>query len=79
MGRGGLFQKAAIPLKQDLSNAPWALIMCQVQAEKATFAAETLLWGCRVRNFRAKLPFNGMRQAFCGLLKEAPTALPALF
>ncbi|MEE9612148.1 MAG: hypothetical protein V3W19_12905, partial [Desulfatiglandales bacterium] len=72
-----------------LSNAPWALFRGASQAKKVTVAAEVLLWGCPVQNFRAKLPFgpelkaegpfNGMRQGFATFRKEIPTALHALF
>jgi hypothetical protein len=34
------------------------------QAERVTFAVEVLFWGCAGLNFRATLPFNGMRQDF---------------
>jgi hypothetical protein len=46
------------------SNAPWALYIVPVQAEKATAAAQALYWGCAGKNFKAKLPFHGMRQDF---------------
>jgi hypothetical protein len=35
-----------------------------VQAEKMSVAKEIFLWGWPVTNFRAKLPFYGMRQDF---------------
>jgi hypothetical protein len=33
------------------------------QAEKASVATETLLWGCPIRNFKATLPFNTMKRS----------------
>jgi hypothetical protein len=35
--------------------------------------------GCPRKNFKAKLPFNGMREGFAAFRKESPTALHALF
>jgi hypothetical protein len=57
------------------------------QAEKATVIKEPILWGCPLLNFKANLPFNGMRHAassaelqfFATLLKEISTAHFALF
>ena len=46
------------------SNAPWALYIVPVQAEKAPAAAQALFWGCAGKNFKAKLPFHGMRKDF---------------
>jgi hypothetical protein len=34
------------------------------QAEKTTVAAKIAFWGCPVMNFRASLPFHGMRRDF---------------
>jgi hypothetical protein len=47
-----------------LWNAPKPEIGGMVQAEKTLVAAEILLWGCPVTNFKASLPFYGMRQDF---------------
>jgi hypothetical protein len=35
-----------------------------VQAEKTTVAAQMVFWGCPVMNFKASLPFYGMREDF---------------
>ena len=40
------------------------------QAEKASVAAETLLWGCPIMNFKATLPFNRMKQFFAAFKKR---------
>jgi hypothetical protein len=34
------------------------------QAERAVVAAETIFWGCAVKNLKATLPFHGMREGF---------------
>jgi hypothetical protein len=34
------------------------------QAERAIVAAETVFWGCAVKNSKATLPFHGMREGF---------------
>ena len=34
------------------------------QAEKETAAAQAIFWGCPGKNFKAKLPFHGMREDF---------------
>jgi len=45
-------------------NAPVALNKGSEQAEKASVATESLLWGCPIGNFKATLPFNRMKLAF---------------
>jgi hypothetical protein len=35
-----------------------------VQAEKMSVAKQIFIWGCPAANFKAKLPFYGMRQDF---------------
>ena len=55
------FLKAATQILHCLSNAPYPVFREAVQAKKVTIAAETIFWGCPVQNFKAKLPFNGMR------------------
>jgi len=40
------------------------------QAEKASVATETVLWGCLITNFKATLPFNRMRQFFAAFKKR---------
>jgi hypothetical protein len=40
------------------------------QAEKTSVTKETLLWGCPITNFKATLPFNGMRQFFAAFKKR---------
>jgi len=40
------------------------------QAEKASVAKETLLWGCPITNFKATLPFNRMKQVFAAIKKR---------
>jgi hypothetical protein len=48
------------------------------QAEKASVATETVLWGCLITNFKATLPFNRMKQSRRGgiaAFKRDPTAL----
>jgi hypothetical protein len=40
------------------------------QAEKASVASETLLWGCPITNFKATLPFNRMMQFFAAFKKR---------
>jgi len=57
-------------------NAPVALNKGSEQAEKASVATETLLWGCPMTNFKATLPFNRMMQFFAAF-KKRPHA-PAL-
>jgi hypothetical protein len=44
-----------------LSNAPYPVFRDDVEAKKVTVAAAGLLWGCPGMNFKAKLPFYGMR------------------
>jgi hypothetical protein len=44
-----------------LWNAPKPEIGGPVQAEKMTVAVEMLFCGCPVMNFKAALPFHGMR------------------
>jgi hypothetical protein len=44
-------------------NAPVALNKGSEQAEKASVATETLLWGCPITNFKATPPFNRMKQS----------------
>ncbi len=73
------FLKAATQILDSLWNAPWAVFRGALQAKKVAVAAEIFFWGCAVQNFRAKLPFNGMRQGFATFRKEIPTALHALF
>jgi hypothetical protein len=63
-GLGDLFQKTATQILQSLWNAPRPLIMGTGQAEKTAVAAEIIFWGCPVKNFKADLPFHGMRQDF---------------
>jgi len=40
------------------------------QAEKASVATESLLWGCPITNFKATLPFNRMMQFFAAFKKR---------
>jgi hypothetical protein len=40
------------------------------QAEKASVAWETFLWGCPITNFMATLPFNRMKQLFAAFKKR---------
>jgi len=51
-------------------NAPVALNKSSEQAEKASGATETLLWGCPITNFKATLPFNRMKQFFVAFKKR---------
>jgi hypothetical protein len=51
-------------------NAPVALNKGSEQAEKASVATETLLWGCSITNFEATLPFNRMKQFFAAFKKR---------
>jgi hypothetical protein len=53
-----------------LWNAAVALNKGSEQAEKASVAAETLLWGCPITNFKAMLPFNRMKQFFAAFKKR---------
>jgi hypothetical protein len=81
------FRRAATQILKSWSNAPLALYRGVEQAEKATVIKEPVLWGSPGLNFKANLPFNGMRlaassaelQFFAALLKEISTALFALF
>ena len=81
------FRRAATQILKSLSNAPLALYRGVEQAERTTVIKESDLWGCPGSNFKANLPFNGMRlaassaelQFFATLLKEMPTALSELF
>jgi hypothetical protein len=63
-GRWDLFQKAAIQILHRFWNAPKPEIEGTVQAEKMSVATEMLYWACPVTNFKASLPFYGMRQDF---------------
>jgi hypothetical protein len=40
------------------------------QAENASVATETVLWGCPITNFKATLPFNRMMQFFAAFEKR---------
>ena len=60
--RWDLFQKAATQILHSLWNAPKPEIGGTVQAERMSVAAEIILWGCAVTNFKASLPFHGMGQ-----------------
>jgi hypothetical protein len=51
-------------------NAPVALNKGSEQAEKASVATETLLWGCPIMNFEVTLPFNRMMQFFAAFKKR---------
>ena len=73
--RGDLFSEGRNTNSSQLVERPRALFRGDLQAKKVTVAAEVFLWGCAVQNFRAKLPFNGMRQGFATFRKEIPTAL----
>jgi len=42
-----------------------------VQAEKTSGAQEIFLWGCPGMNFKASLPFDGMREAFAAFSKRS--------
>jgi len=53
-----------------LWNAPVALNKGSEQAEKASVATETLLWGCPITNFKATLPYNRMGQLFAAFKKR---------
>jgi len=53
-----------------LQNAPVALNKGSEQAEKASVATETLLWGFPIKNFMATLPFNRMKQFFAAFKKR---------
>jgi hypothetical protein len=68
------FRKAATQILRCLWNAPLALYRGVEQAEKATVIKESNFWGCSELNFKANLPFDGMRPFFAALLKEIPTA-----
>ncbi len=72
------FLKAATQILDSLSNAPWAFFRGDLQAKKVTVAAEALLWGCPVQNFRAKLPFQWNEVRLCGLQKRDPHGLSCL-
>jgi hypothetical protein len=65
-----------------LLNAPVALNKGSEQAEKASVATESLLWGCPITNFKATLPFNRMKQFFAAFKKRprgpAPGETPQL-
>jgi hypothetical protein len=73
------FKSRIIKIIQSSWHAPWALNRGVKQAEKATVIKESVLWGCPGLNFRANLPFNGMRPFFAAFLKDTPTALFPLF
>jgi hypothetical protein len=64
VGRWGSLSEGPNTNFRSSSNAPWALYIVPVQAEKATAAAQALFWGCAGKNIKAKLPFHGMRQDF---------------
>ena len=73
------FRRTATQILRSLSNAPLALYRGVEQAERTTVIKESVLWGCPGLNFKANLPFDGMRQVFAALLKEISTALFTLF
>ena len=76
MGHGDLFFKSRITKNiQSSWNAPWALNRGGGQAEKATSFSEIPFWGCPGLNFKANLPFDGMRPAYAAFEKEIPMAL----
>ena len=68
------FRRAATQILESLSNAPLVLNKGVEQAERATVINASNLWGCPRLNFKANLPFDGMRQVFAALLKEISTA-----
>jgi hypothetical protein len=69
-GRGVSFQRPQDTFFHSLSNAPVALNTCSEQAEKASVATGSLLWGCPITNFKATLPFNRMKQFFAAFKKR---------
>jgi hypothetical protein len=73
------FRRAATQILRSWSNAPLALYRGVTQAEKATAIKESNFWGCPGLNFKANLPFDGIRPFFAALLKEISTALFRLF
>ena len=56
-------------------HAPWALNRGGWQAEKATSFLKVPFWGCPGLNFKANLPFDGMRSAYAAFEKEISMAL----
>ncbi|UCF85448.1 MAG: hypothetical protein JSV50_07385 [Desulfobacteraceae bacterium] len=76
MGHGDLFFKSRITKNiQSSWHAPWAINRGGEQAEKATSFLKIPFWGCSELNFRANLPFDGMRPAYAAFEKEIPMAL----
>ena len=76
MGHGDLFFKSRITkIIQSSWHAPWALNRGGEQAEKAPSFMKDPFWGCPELNFRANLPFDGMRLAYAAFEKEIPMAL----
>jgi hypothetical protein len=55
------FLKAAILTLSGVVERPLARIRAASQAKKVTVAAASFLWDCPGMNFKAKLPFYGMR------------------
>jgi hypothetical protein len=58
---GVSFRKPQQKFFPTLWNAPKPEIGGTAQAEKTSVAKETFLWGCPGINFKATLPFYGMR------------------
>jgi hypothetical protein len=48
------------------------------QAEKATSFKKVPFWGYPMPNFRADLPFDGMRPAYAAFEKEIPMPLQSM-
>ena len=68
------FRRAESQILSQLAQRPQTLSMRKEQAGKATVITGSAFWGCPGLNFKAKLPFNEMREVFAALLKEIPTA-----
>jgi hypothetical protein len=76
---GGLFLKDADKkVRQGLLDAPWP-IRCVWTGRRSTFAASSALWGLALQKFSVKLPALWIEAYLCGLLKEIPMELSALF
>ena len=64
-GRGDLFSEGRNTNSSKLVERPQGRGYAGGgQAGKVTVAAETVFWGCAVKNFKATLPFDVMREGF---------------
>jgi hypothetical protein len=76
---GVLFLKGANQeVRLSLFNPPWSFRYVRAGREVDLFGNRGL-WSLALQKFRVKLPVPWNEAYLCGLLKETPMALPALF